>query len=801
MSPTAKLTREQLVQRIQDLEQALEKQSKLRAKLEAIETIAILGYWEHDLVKGILTFNDGFYRLYRTSAEEVGGYTMTTDAYFRRFVHPDDIPRLKEEIKSTAASGDSRSGHQLEHRFLYADGGVGHLLVRFFFLEHQNGRVVKSHGINQDITAIKELEKKLMAITDSARDAILMTTPNGLISFWNPAAEQIFGYTSQEVVGRNLHQLLAPERFLDAYAAAFPDFTRSGTGKAVGQTMSFYARHKDGREVPVELSLSSVSLNGQWHAVGILRDITRRKQTQDALRESEQRFRSLMHLLPEAVFETDRTMHLTFVNQQAYRMFGYKEQDVKKGLHVLDTLIPEDRDRARRNIEKRFRSDALTAQEYTGLRKDGTTFPMLLHANPIMENQQVCGLRGVVVDITDQKKIQEKLLQDQKMKSIGTLAGGIAHDFNNILQPMLGYCTLLKQDLPSDSRLQSYVDVIQSASLRAKELVRQILTFSRQSKHKHTPVRIQQVLQDVFKLSRSIIPSTVEIRRFVQNDCGIVMADATQLQQIVMNLMINAYHAVEKTGGNISVRLNEAELDRKDLDGTMLLPGRYAILSVADTGCGIAPDILDNIFEPYFTTKGHGKGTGLGLAMVYGIVKKHGGEIKVRSQPGRGTTFDVLLPIALADTGPKAPDEPPPCPTGSERILLVDDDDMVRETCATMLERLGYHVTACSGSADALKTYRKTPEDFDLVITDMTMPWMTGAQLSKELLAIDPTLPIILCTGYSDKIDPAAASAMGIKAFLLKPLSLPSLSQQVRAVLDDGSDAPSPRQSRPKETR
>lgn len=349
---------------------------------------------------------------------------------------------------------------------------------------------------------------------------------------------------------------------------------------------------------------------------------------------------------------------------------------------------------------------------------------------------------------------------------------------------MIGFAQLIKEDSPKDSIQQTYADTILTAAFRAKDLVKQILTFSRQSEHVLAPVRIQKILREVLHLSRSTIPSNIDIRDDIQPDCSVVMADSAQVHQIVMNLIINAYHAVEKVGGEILVRLKETVLSPQDVVGLSLQPGRFAMLSVLDTGCGMNAATLEKIFEPYFTTKPRDKGTGLGLAVVYGIVTAHHGDIKVHSTVGKGTQIHIYLPIAKAPSKTERKPQEIAQSTGNERILLVDDEKMIVALGGQMLKRLGYRVTTRLTSAEALEVFKADPQSFDLVITDMTMPNMTGDQLAEKLIAIRPDIPIMICTGFNEKIDPDTAERMGIKALLMKPITISEMSRKVRGVLD-----------------
>ncbi|HKL00469.1 MAG TPA: ATP-binding protein, partial [Desulfotignum sp.] len=374
--------------------------------------------------------------------------------------------------------------------------------------------------------------------------------------------------------------------------------------------------------------------------------------------------------------------------------------------------------------------------------------------------------------------------QAQKMESIGSLAGGIAHDFNNLLFPIVGLSEMMLADFPPDSMEHQNLHEIFTAGTRGRELVQQILSFSRQSDHQPIPVHIQKILKEVLKLCRATIPADITITKDIQTDCGPVMADPTQIHQIAMNLITNAYHAVEPAGGTISLQLTEMNVNQTDDPVEDLAPGRYALLLVSDTGMGIDPAVMSKIFDPYFTTKEKGRGTGLGLATVYGIVKSYGGDIRVYSDTGKGTTFHVFLPLLEKHRASEPEKEITPHPTGTEHILLVDDEKPIVHLEKQMLERLGYTITSFTGSADALAAFRADPTRFDLVITDMNMPYLTGMQLANELIAVRPDIPIIICTGFSERINQKQAKALGIRGMLMKPVGTKDLAQKVRDVLE-----------------
>ncbi|MFH1350835.1 MAG: CHASE2 domain-containing protein [Pseudomonadota bacterium] len=405
------------------------------------------------------------------------------------------------------------------------------------------------------------------------------------------------------------------------------------------------------------------------------------------------------------------------------------------------------------------------------------------------EDRQFSGMVQIVRDITErvtteerERQLQIQLIQAQKMEAMGTLAGGIAHDFNNILSAIIGYTELAYLEIPQENKAKRQLMEVLKGGERAKNLVNQILTFSRQTEHEKRPIEIGSVIKEALKLIRSTLPTTIEIRTDIRTP-GAVEADPTQIHQIIMNLCTNAYHAMREQGGVLRVLLEDVDIASED-QFPDLAPGRYVRLSVIDTGAGMRPEIVRKIFDPYFTTKSKGEGTGLGLAVVHGIVKSQGGAITVHSEPGKGARFEIFFPRIdrKIDQEQKEKD---PLPTGNEHILLIDDEEILVEIGKEILEQLGYEVTPKRNSLAALEAFRENPGKFDLVITDMTMPLMTGEMLAKELMKIRPDIPIILCTGFSERITEKKAKAIGIREFVMKPLVMRDLAKTIRKILDE----------------
>jgi signal transduction histidine kinase/CheY-like chemotaxis protein len=380
---------------------------------------------------------------------------------------------------------------------------------------------------------------------------------------------------------------------------------------------------------------------------------------------------------------------------------------------------------------------------------------------------------------------ERQLQQVMKLQAIGTLAGGIAHDFNNILFPIVGYTELTMDDIPEDSQARQNLEEILKATNRAKELVQQILTFSRQGGQERKPLQVQFLIKEALKLLRATIPSTIDIEYNVDEECGHIMGDPTQIHQVVMNLCTNAYHAMQETGGTLEVALKEVDISyEKSVERVGMKVGRHLELMVKDTGHGMGAEVLERIFEPYYTTKELGKGTGLGLSVIHGIIKNHGGDISVSSQLDKGTTFTVYLPVIDDVDIEIEPVQKIIATQGNEHILLVDDEKQIIDIEQQILERLGYTVTPKTDSQEALKEFAALPEKFDLVITDMTMPKITGDQLARKLMDIKPEIPVILCTGYNETINEEKALAMGIDKFIMKPIVKDDLARIIRTVLD-----------------
>ena len=630
--------------------------------------------------------------------------------------------------------------------------------------------------------SLVEGQEMLHTIADHTYDWEYWLDPDGRPRWVSPSCERFTGYSAAEFMAEpKLLERIVHTRDRAHYRAHEETVRLENRASR----LDFRIDHKDGRTIWIDhhcLPLARADGTPLGRRVSN-RDITERKKMEEALKRSEAQFRSLVEGAPLAIFvQTD--FNFAYVNAAGLKLFDAETADLLIGTPVPDRVHPDFRAQSReRIVQLNERKSAVPRVEQIYLRLDGTQVPVEVSSVPITFQGRDGGL-AFVQDISQRRQMEARLQQAQKMEAIGALAGGIAHDFNNILFPIIGLSELLLEDLPRGSLERENVAEIHTAARRAGDLVNQILSFSRQAEHKRIPLRIQQVLKEVGKLVRATIPSNISIEQSIQADCGPVLADPTNIHQIAMNLVTNAFHAVEEKGGTIAVELKQVDLAAMDVAGTPLATGPHALFSVWDTGCGIPADVMPRLFDPYFTTKAQGKGTGLGLAVVYGIVREHGGDVRVYSEVNRGTIFKVYLPILPRQAATDAGTAPAPLPTGTERILLVDDEAPIVRMETQMLERLGYRVTARTSSVEALAAFQADPQGFDLVISDMAMPNMTGEQLAQQVAAIRPDIPVILCTGFSEQMSVRAADPLSLRGFLMKPLVRGELAKEVRRLLD-----------------
>ncbi|MCK4413395.1 MAG: PAS domain S-box protein [Candidatus Eisenbacteria sp.] len=611
---------------------------------------------------------------------------------------------------------------------------------------------------------------------------ILCLDLQGRVTHWNPAAESLFGWSEAEVVGKP--NPTVPEEFL----AEFRTNMEVLLADEVCDRLPVTCLKKDG--TLVEAILTAAPISGEEGKVrgfvGIITDLTDLIRVQEDLLAGEARYRHLVEFMAAgvAVYEA-----VDDGDDFVFKEFNRAGEQIE-GVH-RDAVIGRRLREAFPGVEDFGLLDVMRRVWRTGQPEH---FPIRHY-----QDDRISGWRdnyvyklpsgeivAVYEDVTERRRLQDQLHQAQKMEAIGTLAGGIAHDFNNILYAIKGYTQLAVDEVPGPSETHRSLTEVIKATDRGAELVRRLLSFGRREEETRRPLRLQETIVEIRPLLRGMLPTTIEIRQAIDEACGPVLADPVQIGQILMNLATNASQAMREKGGTLEIRLDAVQIPPADPGTTAdLPPGAYARLSVRDSGVGMDGDTRGRIFDPYFTTRRGGDGTGLGLSTVGGIVRSHRGAIEVTSAPGEGALFEIFLPICKPLAGAKSSDETDErIPRGNERILVVDDEEMIVDFVRRALERLGYEVLAFTDSTAALRAFRADPQLCDLVITDQTMPGTPGDALAKEMLAIRRDLPIILTTGYNDRIDDARAQALGIRAFRAKPVAFADLARTLRALLD-----------------
>jgi PAS domain S-box-containing protein len=751
----------------------------------------------------LVTMENQAFDLVRQGRVDEASRILFGDAYERqKLIYSQGMTQFSASLSKIISAGMKR---ELHHALLYISAAIlliPLLLISLFLLFRA---VRKWHvSLTSSNRILSEQSKELVALNKSLDEKVNertaeLTEANKMLQeseekfrvlfeknvhgilivdietrrfpYANPAFCRMFGYSETEMLQIGVEDI-HPKDSLDYILS---EFSRQKKGGKAGAT-ELPCIHKDGTVFNADIAATNIVINHRKCVVGFFIDITERMQTEEALQKSEKQYRTLFEEINDAIFivEKDTGRYLD-ANKAAAELTGRTLEELKQ-LTVHD-ITPEGADQRLLTIAEADGTKELGAVTYS--KPDNTHRIAMLSSVPLGDNAVI----GIARDITYELEVERQLRQSQKMESIGTLAGGIAHDFNNILFPIVGHTEMLLEDMPEDSPFRDSLNNIYTSALRAKDLVKQILTFSRQDKNKLMLMKMQPIIREALKLIRATIPSTIEIKQKIDSDCGVIKADPTQIHQIVMNLSTNAYHAMEKTGGVLKVILKEIQLGEYDIITPDMIPGVYVCLTVSDTGKGMNKELTQKVFDPFFTTKGIGKGTGMGLSVVHGIVNSMGGTIHVYSEPGKGTKFNVYFPGENKFLKEQTNQDKQPIQGGTEHILLVDDEESIILMETRMLKRLGYLVTSRTNSLEALEAFRAKPDKFDLVITDMAMPNMPGDKLSTELIKIRPDIPILLCTGFSETMSEEKATSVGIKGFLLKPIIMTDLAQNIREVL------------------
>ena len=674
--------------------------------------------------------------------------------------------------------------YNFEHLENKSNGDASWLSTSKVPLYNADGRINGLLGTFDDITArkqaeeaIRKSEERYRTIFESTATANIITAEDTTILLANTNFANLVGYSKQELEGKmNWTSLVLKEdvEMMKRY--------RMMCGVTPDSTPTSYEIRISNRKGEIRNLFMSVALIPETKdSVASMIDITEWKRSEQARNESEARFRELAELLPDTVYEADSHGVFTFVNKTGFEKFGYIQEDLSKRMFVFDMIIPGDHTRIIATYNRLIKGERVGLGEYTARKKDGSTFPALVYATAIFRDGKPVGHRGFIIDISEKKSLENQLTRAQKMEAIGTLAGGIAHDFNNLLMGILGNISLIllqfDQTHPIYDRLKSMEGYVQ----RGSDLTKQLLGFARGGKYEVKPTDLGEFIIESSELFGRT-KKEIRIHHKAQKGLWTVEVDRGQMEQVLLNLYVNAWQAMPR-GGDLYLSAENIELTDLDVAPYEIQPGRFVKVTVTDTGTGMDEDTKTRVFEPFFTTKERGRGTGLGLASAYGIIKNHGGFINVESEKDIGTSFMIYLPISdkAINYDKKPVDE---LLKGRETVLLIDDEEMILDVSAKMLELLGYQVIIASGGKKGIQTYEQNKDRIDLVILDMIMPEFGGRESFDNMIRINPSVRVLLSSGYS--LDSQAKEIMqrGCKGFIQKPFTMAELSKKIREILD-----------------
>jgi len=687
------------------------------------------------------------------------------------------LSALVQAIKSIRndALEDSTSWHKLDIPQSGKDE-IGVLTQSFISMEDE---------IHNKIALLKQSEENLEITLNSIGDAVIATDLAGSVNRMNPMAQTLTGWEESRVIGRPLTDVFHITSAKTGQILENPIEKVLAQCKIIGLANQTQLTARDGTVRQIADSAAPIKNEAGEITGGVLifRDVTKEYQMREAKRESEARYQRLFSDSNEAIFITSREGKIIESNPAATKLFGYSMNALKQVNIIQLYANPEQRGRFRAEIEEK---GEVKNYELAMVGKNGEVLTCLMNATVKYSKEgEITGYQGTLRNVTEQRRLELQLQQDQKMESIGTLAGGIAHDFNNILSGIFGYSQLARDNIGEPEKAVKQIDQVIRGARRAADLVQQILTFSRQTEYRMYPFCLYMEINEALKLLRSSLPSTIEIEQHL-NSKSKALADPMKIHRVIMNLCTNAYHAMRKTGGGLTVSLDDVEIDKaKFLGGRRIYPGQYIRLEVSDTGAGMDKQTLEKAFEPYFTTKKIGQGTGLGLALVQAIVDEHDGFLEVASTPGQGTEFLLYFPIVKDKTEKSTEKVQKPARfKGSETIMIVDDEKDIRDIYQSFLSSYGYQVHTYKDGLDAFNAFETGSVRFDMIITDMTMPGLTGEALARNILKIDPKFPMILCTGFSETLTETKAAEIGIKRLLQKPISNIDLVTVIREICD-----------------
>jgi PAS domain S-box-containing protein len=732
---------------------------------------------------GVLTYvNPAIERIFGYPEKEIIGRS------FNEFVHEEDLEgqkgRFKRLLTEPAASD--------EYRVITKQGDIRWIRSSTHPVFNQ-GRLEFLEGVLFDITESKQAEEEILdakqryqSLFNSKTTFVFVMDDRGNLVDANDFALELFEYSRDELSDLNYLQLIHEDQRPDPIERVLKEINEKG---AQSESLEVKLKSKTGKTIYLETGVTTVL--GKNEIIGVARDITAQKKAEAALYESERKYRSVIENIQDVFYRSDDQGRLLMGSHSGAEMFGFDSIGEMIGI-PLDNFWPDPKER--QMLLDRIRKDG-SVRDFEAVlqKKDGSTFNASFTTQFYYDDHgQLRGTEGFIRDITDKKRaererqmLEDQLLQAQKMEAIGTLAGGIAHDFNNSLQSILGYTQILLMDAQEDEPALDKLKKIKAVVLRASELAQQILAFSRKIESKLRPVDLNQEVKQVEKILIRTIPKMINIELNLDQRLNIVNADAAQIEQVMMNLGVNAMDAMPD-GGQLTIETENVFLDeeycRTHLEA---VPGEYVMLSISDDGIGMDKETLEHLFEPFYTTKDAGRGTGLGLAMVYGIVKNHGGHIMCYSEPGEGTIFRIYFPVVEEVHENRIKKQKKvKIKGGTETILVVDDEDSIREAVDATLSKFGYKVLSAANGKEALEIYQQEKDSISLVVLDLIMPGMGGKKCLKEILKIDPSQRVIIASGYSVSDAVNDVLEIGAKGYLQKPYDLAPMLNFIREILD-----------------
>lgn len=751
---------------------------KSREHMALAQKVSKVGSWETDLSTMQVVWSDETFRIF-----EVSSATAPTHDEFLDMVHFDDRAAVDAAFKRSL---EDPAVCSLRHRIVMSDGRIKFVEEQWEIFSDDDGKPLKAIGTCQDMTSRtlaqasqRETEERLRMLFDQMTDGFYCTTSGGKILDVNPAMVKMFGYASRE-------EMLKVDVTRDLYFAP-EDRERRAPGTSNDVTDVYEMKRKDGTRIWVEDS-GQYKYDESGKVVihqGILRDVTERKIAANELSRSEARFRDLVENAHDIIFTLSLDGKYTTMNEAGEHITGYTSEEAQQ-MTIDDTIAPEDRAKVREMIARKLAGESSTAYEIELVAKDGHRVPLEVNSRVIWDDDKPVGIHGIARDVSGRKQLEDQLRQAQKLESVGLLAGGIAHDFNNMLTAINGYSELTLRKMNADDPLRRNIEEIKKAGEHSAELTNQLLAFSRQQILRPELVSINAAIQDTSGMLQRLLGENIQMITTLSSKAGSVKVDPGQLSQIIMNLAVNARDAMPN-GGKLNFETQNVVFNAGDVSvNSDILPGAYVMLAITDTGIGMTAETKSHMFEPFFTTKEIGKGTGLGLATVYGIVKQSGGHIYVYSEVGNGTTFNIYLPRVMeSDSEFIQPEHSEDSlPKGTETILLVEDESAVRAMTKQALEICGYTVLEAGNGHEAIELCENVDCEIKLLMTDVVMPGMGGRELAERFMITYPEMIVLFTSGYTDDATVRQGVIDLSRNFIQKPFTINALAQKVRSVLD-----------------